>query len=112
MSASTRNFTSPSVSSFVFARELATMGNDPTLYLIPAALSSSSVFPTHATWRRSLVPGVRRELGRETHFGVGVNYRGDGLVVDVSVARVNELDSGDTCDEHSASMISSRPIHN
>lgn len=42
-------FTSPSVSLLVLARELATMGNDPTLYSIPSALQSSSVFPTHAT---------------------------------------------------------------
>lgn len=42
-------FTKPSVSRFVFARELAEKLNFPTLYCTPAALSSCSVLPTQDT---------------------------------------------------------------
>jgi hypothetical protein len=59
----------------VLALELAAKGYFPTLYLIPAALSSSSFLPTH--------------------LGVGVDDRGDGVVVDVSVAVLDDLDGGD-----------------
>ena len=31
---------------------LAAKGNLPTLYAIPSAFRSSSLLPTHATWRR------------------------------------------------------------
>jgi hypothetical protein len=43
------NFTKPSESWLVFARELAAKGNLPILYLTPACLSSSSFLPTQAT---------------------------------------------------------------
>src|SRR5579859_1509841 len=47
--ASAMNFTKPSVSPFALARPLAVNGNLPTLYSVPAALTSSSVLPTDAT---------------------------------------------------------------
>lgn len=49
VSSSAMNFTCPSVSRLVLARELAANGNLPTLYFTPAAFSSCSVLPTHAT---------------------------------------------------------------
>ena len=49
VSAHDTNFTSPSASSLVRARELAANGNVPTVYLAPLALTSSSVLPHHAT---------------------------------------------------------------
>lgn len=49
VSASAMNLTKPSVSMFVLALELATNGNLPVLYLMPAAFSSSSFLPVQAT---------------------------------------------------------------